>query len=169
MKHFTFAHFGDLDLNNLQEKYEINIDLHGTNIKIDLNFKEKTIDLNKASLIQNFISNIDNYNIQNKVLIQKSYDYQNDSVVKEYIEFHLEELDREILGEFIDFDNTNVNPAKQLLNQLKLVRVGLYPDGKYNSTNFAVYDYTIDRKITDQIIVINTDENNNLEEITWES
>lgn len=52
---------------------------------------------------------------------------------------------------------------------MKLVRIGLYPDGKYGSDNFAVFDYTINQDLTNQLIVVNTDENGVFEHISWES
>lgn len=59
---------------------------------------------------------------------------------------------------------------------MKLERIGLYPNRAYEES-FAVFDYTLEgniyidgrRTIIDQIIAIKTDENGNLEHITWES
>ena len=53
-----------------------------------------------------------------------------------------------------------------LLKKLHLVRVGLYPDSK---DQFAIFDYSIGKELTNYLVVINTDENGNLEYMTMES
>lgn len=42
-------------------------------------------------------------------------------------------------------------------------------DGKYGTPHFAVFDYTVGRDITDQLIVVNTDAGGNLDFLSWES
>lgn len=42
-------------------------------------------------------------------------------------------------------------------------------DGKYGTPHFAVFDYTVGRDITDQLIVVNTDAGGNLDLLSWES
>ncbi|WP_433815939.1 DUF2004 domain-containing protein [Flavobacterium johnsoniae] len=169
MKKFSFTHFGEIDINNLEEYYDISIELNSEEIKLDLNFSENTIDLDAATIINNFIANIHNYDLENKITIEKEYNNKEASSVKDYIKYHIEELDKNVLSKFIDFDNKSVEPEKQLLKKLKLIRVGLYPDVADESENFAVFDYTIDSEITDELIVVNSDKNNTFGNVTWES
>lgn len=164
MTNFTFPYFGEIDLNNLQEDYETKIRIN--NVEVDLHFENNSINIAKAQTIKNVLENLTDFDIQNKTYIENDYHDEENSTVKEYLEFHLEELDNKILAEFIDFEDQNSNPEKQLLKKLKLASIGFYPD---DSDNFAVFDYTIDKKITNYLIVVNTDENNNLDDITWES
>ncbi|KAF2330460.1 DUF2004 domain-containing protein [Flavobacterium ginsenosidimutans] len=169
MKTFSFIHFGEIDINNLEEYYDISIELNSQDIEIDLNFSESKINLDVASIINNFIANIHNYDLQNKITIEKEYNNEEASPVKDYIKYHVEELDKNVLSKFIDFDNKAVEPEKQLLKKLKLIRVGLYPDETDESENFAVFDYTIDSEITDELIVVNTNKNNVFDNVAWES
>jgi hypothetical protein len=39
-----------------------------------------------------------------------------------------------------------------------LIRIGLYPDGKYGTEYFGVFDYSIeiDGKMSDQLLVVKT-------------
>ena len=55
---------------------------------------------------------------------------------------------------------------KLLLKKLHLVRVGLYPDSE---EQFAIFDYSIGKDLTNYLVVINTDENGNLDYMTMES
>lgn len=55
------------------------------------------------------------------------------------------------------------------LKKLKLGRIGFYPDGKYGTESFAVFDYIVDRELSNQIIVVNIDKKGNLINLAWES
>lgn len=169
MKNFTFMHFGEIDINNLEEYYDISIELNSEKIEIDLNFSENSINPDIANVINNFIDNIHNYDLENKIAIEKEYNNEEPSPVKDYIKYHVEELDKNILSKFIDFNNKTVEPEMQLLKKLRLIRVGLYPDELGESENFAVFDYTIDSEITDELIVVNTNKNNVFDHVSWES
>jgi hypothetical protein len=70
----------------------------------------------------------------------------------------------------IDKDN-NLPQELQLLNKLRLIRVGLYPDGKYGTDHFATFDYSIDidGEPCNYLLVVNTNEKGDLDHITWES
>jgi hypothetical protein len=169
MTEYTLPHFGQINLTSLDEYYEVEIEFNGNEIKIDLNFENKTIDQPKMDIVKSFIENIDKFDKQNRICINNDYNDEEGDVVKEYITFHIEELDKEELSGLIDFENKTIEPEKQLLNNLKLVRVGLYPDGKYGSSDFGVFDYTIGREISDELIVVNTNESGELDHLSWES
>lgn len=70
-----------------------------------------------------------------------------------------------------------MTPEKQLLEKLALERVGLYPNVKYETKYFAVFDYTFEgnafidgrRTMTNQILVVKTDSKGNLDHLAWES
>ena len=53
-----------------------------------------------------------------------------------------------------------------MINALRLVRIGLYPD---SDQQFATFDYSIGQELTDYLAVINTDEKGNLVDMTMES
>jgi hypothetical protein len=79
-----------------------------------------------------------------------------------YLAHHVAELRRHYFGtaepEAIGLD--------QLLAALKLVRIGLYPESKDAA---AVFDYTIDRRATDYLLVANFNMAGKLLDITMES
>ena len=100
----------------------------------------------------------------NKAQIDK--DYSENGEVKEFIVFHIEEMEDELLELNI---SDEINKEAQFLSKMKLVRIGLYPDGKYGSNYFAVFDYTVSRDLTNQIIAVKTNENGVFDHISWES
>lgn len=166
MAEYTLPHFGNLSTENLKDYYDIDIDFNGTQIQIDLNFENDTIDTLTMDKIKNFIENIDKFDKLNKNYILNDYNDEDGETVKLYLEHHLEEVGKEELSTLINFDDTITEPEKQLLEKLKLVRVGIYP---HDEENFAIFDYSIGREITQYLVVINTDENGELEYMTMES
>lgn len=166
MTDYTLPHFGKLATENLEEYYDVNIELDGNEIQIDLNFDSKTIDTITMDKVKNFIENIEKYDKLNKTYILNDYNDEDGDTVKSYLEHHLEEVEKEELSSLINFDDKTTEPELQLLKKLKLIRIGLYPD---NEDNFAIFDYSIGEEITNYLVVINTDEQGQLDYMTMES
>lgn len=177
MTNYLLPPFGQINLTSLNEEYDGVLELDGYIINLDINFDKTTIDESAMDIIRHFIENIPNFDKQNVVSIANDFSDENGETVKEFIDFHIEELEKDKLSQLVNYENTEVSVEKQLLNKLKLERVGLYPDGKYDNDYFAVFDYTFEgnvyidsrRTITDQIIVVKTDHKGNLYHLCWES
>ena len=177
MTEYLLPPFGQINLTSLNEDYNAKIELDNTEISIDINFGKTTIEKAEMDNIKNFIEDIARFDKQNKGYIDKDFNDENGDTIKEYIDFHIAEFEKDELAQLIDYDNKEIAPEKQLLNKLRLERVGLYPDGKYDTNYFAVFDYTFEgnvyidgrRTITDQIIVVKTDNKGNLDHLSWES
>jgi len=166
MAEYALPYFGNLPTENLEEYYNVDIELNGNEIQVDLNFENQTVDILILNKIKNFIEKLEKFDKLNKTYILNDYNDENGDTVKFYLEHHLEELDKEELTKLVNFDDTVTEPEQQLLSKLKLVRVGLYPD---NEDNFAIFDYSIGKDITNYLVVINTDENGQLDYMTMES
>lgn len=167
MTDYLLPYFGLINPDNLNEDYRTSIEWNGREIRMDINFGKTTIDRSAMEVIKHFLENIENYDQQNKTFIDKDYADKNGDTVKEFVTEHVEEYGDEFLEELnIDLEG---DKEKQFMAMLHLTRVGLYPDKKYNSSYYAVFDYTVNKDLTDQIIVVKTDENGNLDHLAWES
>ena len=166
MAEYALPYFGNLPTENLEEYYDVDIELNGNEIQVDLNFENQTVDTLILDKVKNFIEKLEKFDKLNKTYILNDYNDEDGDTVKFYLEHHLEEVDKEELTKLVNFDDTITEPEKQLLSKLKLVRVGLYPD---NEDNFAIFDYSIGKDITNYLVVINTDENGQLDYMTMES
>jgi hypothetical protein len=166
MTKLTLPHFGQIDLTSLKDYYEADVKLSDSEIQVDLNFTDSTIDIQTMELVGKFINDIDKFDKQNKIHIKEDYDNEKGETVNLYLEHHLSEIDESELADLIDFDNEESEPKKQLLSALKLVRVGLYPQAK---RNFAVFDYTIGRELTDYLVVINLNKEGEIQNMEMES
>jgi hypothetical protein len=164
MPKFKVNHFGALDTNNLEEYYEVTIPFEDKSISIDLNFDEDTVSESKLKVVNLFLEQLQQQDSVAKLAIQK--DYKDGNVVAEYIEHHLDVLNSEELNAvFASIDATLSNEDK-VLAVLHLKRVGFYPD---EENQFAVFDYTIDKELTDYLVVVNFRKDGKIDHITMES
>ena len=166
MATIKLPHFGSLDPDSLEEYYDIDIPFNDTEIQIDLNFEQITIDAKRLDVAAKFIGNIRIHDLNNKKYIEKDFNDPGGDTVKFYLEHHLEDLGEEELSGLIDLKSRSSDHIKQLFKKLHLVRVGLYPD---SVDQFAIFDYSIGKELTQYLIVINADENGNIEYMTMES
>ena len=169
-ENYILPYFEQITINNLEDYYSTKFELNNRNIETDLNFENKKIGKNEIEKIEKFLKSIADFDKKNKVYIEKDFNEESGET-SDYINFYLDELDENELSRIIDIENINTSKNIQLLNKLKLIRVGLYPDGKYGAEYFATFDYSIDidGEPCNQLLVVNTDENGNLDHITWES
>lgn len=162
-------YFGEIDATNLEECYESEIKLNNTDVEIDIWFEEEDkIDETTIKKADLFLDKIISYQqIAQNTLDE---DIKNNNVVKEYLEFHLEELDASELSKFnVDTSDDIEKQMKQLYQKIKLVRVGLYPTYAFGCEEFAVFDFTLSRDITDQLLVVKTSDKGDVLELTTES
>ena len=151
---------------NLEEYYDVEINFNGHEIQIDLNFENKSINTERLDLVKEFIENISAYDTKNKKYIEQDYSNEDCDTVRTYVEHYIESFDKDELSEFIDFDNKTLTPEIQLMNSLRLVRIGFYPDSE---ENFATFDYSINPEIADQLVVIFMGSTGEMNYMTMES
>ena len=166
MATIKLPYFENIDSESLNEYYDVDIDFNNSEVQVDLNFENSSIDIKRLEVAKQFIDNIRIHDLNNKKYIQKDFDDKNGDTVKFYIENHLEELASDDLDNLIGTNSKSADKPGRLLNKLHLVRVGLYPDSE---DQFAIFDYSIGKELTNYLVVINTDENGNLDYMTMES
>ena len=166
MATYSLPHFSELDTNNVEEYYDVEIEFNGHGIQIDLNFENKIIDTKRLEIAKEFIMNIAEYDRKNKELIEEDYANEDCDTVKTYVEHYLEYFDKEELANFIDTENESISAETQHMKSLRLVRMGLYPD---SDDNFATFDYSIDPDTTDHLVVIFTHSSGEMNYMTMES
>ena len=166
MAKYTLPHFGEIDTSNLEEYYDADIEFKGNDVSIDLNFDDKSIDTKHLDKVKKIIKDLATYDKQNTKYIEQDYKDEDADTVRTYIEHHLDEIDEEELLEVIDLSDKNDKKEIQLMKALHLVRVGFYP---HNEDYFVTFDYSLDRDLTNYLVVINTDANGKLVYMTMES
>lgn len=169
---YMLPYFGPINLADLKEYYHTKIAFpdHDYVIGLDLNFKNKQLESAMADDIANFLSSLEELDKQNHLAIEKDFTDQVGETFG-YIQFLLEELEEKEINKIVGKNIDITNIEKQLLQKLRLVHVKLYPDGKYGSDYFAIFDYSvdIDGQPCNQVLVIKTGKEGTPLEIDWES
>jgi hypothetical protein len=163
---YILPYFGQIDIGNLEEYYDVDIELGLGKIQIDLNFENKIIESKRLDKVKEFIEKLNALHLNNLKYIEQDYNNEQCDTVRTYVDYHMEEFNQEELSGLVDLKNPTITAKEQLVQKLRLVRLGLYPDSE---KRFATFDYSIGKDLTDQLVVINTDENGVLDYMTMES
>lgn len=166
MEKYQLSIFGEIDLENLADYYEGELEYDNRNISLDLNFESSSTDEELMEIIQKFIQNISKYDAKNRNYIEEDFYNKDGETIKEYCDFHINEIGKEKLKEVIVSDTSSKNFSEQIMKNLKLIRIGIYPE---NDDNFAVFDYTFNKDLTNYVIAISTDVQGQLDYMSMES
>ena len=155
-------YFKNVDFNS--DYLETTIEFQNREIQLDINTDAVLGENNWVKEYEEYISKLETF--KEKIDKEIIKDFENDGVTKEWVDYHSEELMESIEENgTLDSCDKNLPVDRQILSALKLNRIGIYP--KYE--DYAVWDYILDDEISDQILVIVTDKNGEIVDITWES
>jgi hypothetical protein len=162
-------YFGEINSAQLQEYYHTTAVMKGLTVTLGLNFQHKTVILETIRTIQDFLNNLVRWDGYNHTALEQ--DFAADSETADYIAFYFDEFDEAVLSALLPAMTSPDARAFRLLKELKSIRVGLYPDGKYGAEQFATFDYSIylEGEPCNQLLAVNTDEQGKVDHISWES
>lgn len=163
----TFSYFGEININDLEEYYSVDFEFNNELITIDLNFECKKIEKFRIERIISFLDRINDSDCLNRDYIKNNF--LEEGVASSFINSYLGEFEQDDLLGTVNMSNQNILEDFELLKELKLVRIGFYPDGKYGVNYFAAFDYSIDADGDpyNQLLVVNIGEKGKLCTITW--
>ncbi|MFK7906404.1 MAG: DUF2004 domain-containing protein [Chitinophagales bacterium] len=166
MSKYKLPYFGEIENDSLKEYYCVDTKVDDKEIQIDINFTSEFTDNKNLETIKEFLSKIGEMDKRNIQEYRK--DFQQGGETDDYIQFYIDALSEDELKELINTNEEDENQKRQLLEKLELKRVGLYPD---ETGYFGVFDYSIKLgdEFCNQLLVINTNEKGELDDITWES
>lgn len=172
MAKVQIPYFDEIDMTSVEDYYCVDAQIGQLNVKLDINFPEKTTKKVTVEKIINFIERIEETHKNN--IKEYREDFNSEGETAEHIEFYLEELFEEQLSELVDISQSHKNQKLQMLDRLDLIRVGIYPSEKNEESEhgyFGVFDYSIkfDGEYSNQLLVVNVKLNGNLCNIDWES
>lgn len=159
----NITYFGEVEINSPQETIEGKVIIDKLQIELDLNFYDGRLEYDWVAEYENYIKDLKQHKANVEVAIRS--DYKDGGDVKEYVDFHLEELGASIIDKVLAGTDASKSKEERLLTALKLVRIGFYPGDE----NYAVWDYTISREIADMLVVVNTDNTGKINYVTWEN
>lgn len=156
--------FNELDSDLLADYYEADIDLGLKKLFLDINFDETSIESDRLLILKNYLDDLTG--IIDIAENEIRNDFNNGEEVKEFLTFHIEELDQNELADLLKEADQNLSMEQQILSTLKLKRIGFYPD---EEENFAVLDFTLNEDLSQYILVVNMTDNKAVNYITMES
>ncbi|WP_442590744.1 DUF2004 domain-containing protein [Pedobacter sp. AW31-3R] len=157
------CYFEELKPNELEEYYSIDIEFEGRQIKLDLNFDNTSIAESRLLTVNAILEKLPEFVGKLNGFIQDDFKTGND--VQEFLDFHLEEVDEELVP-LLSKTDQSLKKDQQLLSILDLRRIGFYPD---NDEVFTVSDFGIDKEISQYVLVVNTTQDQEFHYITMES
>lgn len=155
-------YFKNVDFNT--DYLETTIEFQNREIELDIN---TDVVLGKDSWVKEYEEYISKLEVfKEKIDKEIVEDFENDGITKEWVDFHLEELGEAIEEErLLERCDKKLSLGRQVLSIIKLRRIGIYPEYE----DYAIWDYILDDEISDEILVIVTDKNGEIVDITWES
>ena len=166
-KEYTLPYFGQLDLTDLSDYYDIEIEFGGRPVQLDLNFDGGKPAFDKLAAVKTFLEHLPQQDQRNREYMRADYEaITEEDSLKFYLNFHLEEIGEEQLIGLVGAGDETLPVEEQLLDKIVLVRVGFYPD---EDGYFAICDYSFGREITNYLVVISVDEHGELLDMTVES
>jgi hypothetical protein len=164
MKNHLLPYFSEIDLNSEEDYYKVDIDFEDHNIQLDINIESTPTSIAKLEIVKSIIENLAIYNDKSKKAI--TTDFKKGGDVRDYIEHHIEDIDNDELEAILKDHDKSLPVDEQLLSLMHLKRIGFYLD---DEEQYAIFDYTIGREITQYVIVVKFDNNGNIEYLTMES
>lgn len=158
--------FAEIELTKLIDYYDWTLKYGEGKLNIDLNFETETSSQSELKQIIEFVNKIPEFDNQNQNYIKADFE-QAVSMTSDYLNFYLEELNENELAGIIDLKSRNKSRSSLLMEKLKLIRVGIYPQASY----FGTFDYSIDidGEPCNQLLVLQINRDGSLNYITWES
>lgn len=157
-------YFGPIDTTAVNDYYSLQVKVGKHTVELDINFKQKSIDQTRLTLLLDFLKDIETVIADSWSAIKRNF--ENGSEVAEYINFHLEELDDPTLKALLSKADKLLPIDEQILSVIKINRIGFYPESK---NIFAIVDFNLDFKISDYILVVVMNDDKTLNYITMES
>jgi hypothetical protein len=165
MAKLATRYFGEIDLDRLEEWYDTEIELHKNTVEISITVSTKVkVDTANIQAVDDFIDELKSDERHIRQIIY--HDFKKGGETKTYIDLQVDGLEKEDIADLIEGADKSLNDKEKLLSVLHLLRIIFYPEQEDNT--FAVLDYTIDKELTDDLLVfvINKD---NSSKITIES
>lgn len=167
MSEYQILHFGSVNATDVDERYDATIELNGRTVTLDLHFDNPEVAPGLDATINQFLEKAISYDTTNRAAIKEDFDSDGDAL--EFVRFLLDEIRPRELKQLLGNQEEVKSVPLQLLNQLQLIRIGIYADDENGF--FAIYDYTVfihDRPIN-QVLAISVDEHGSELDISWES
>lgn len=110
------TYFGEVEINSPQETTEGSVTIDNHQIELDLNFYDGVPEYDWVAEYENYIKDLEQHKADVEAAIRA--DYEDGGDVKEYVDFHLEELDTSIIDKVLVGTDASKSKEERLLTAL---------------------------------------------------
>jgi hypothetical protein len=166
MNKYISKHFGEMDLDAVEECYEGEIEYKEKTITLDLYIMAaKQIEAGYIRAVDDFLDHLSLHEAAIRSALKK--DLKVGGFTRSYVDIMLEELDEDEINDLLAGADQKLKKKEQLLSLIYLHRIGFYPEKEDES--LAVFDYTLNEDLTDELLVVNISKDKQIKWITVES
>ncbi len=162
-ENLSLPYFGEITIEPTRD-YDTEIKLADYSIASDLNFYEEVVNKTTLTEVELILNDLPTFIDKSKEILIA--DYYKGGAVKEYIEHHLEVMEKAELEQLLKNTDKEEETEKQLLSIMKVVRIGFYPD---EDSHYAVFDFSIGTDETDYRITIRYNNTENFDSLEFVS
>lgn len=142
-----------------QNEWEFTIEWSSRTVRVDITFDGATMNPSALDSLAQFVTDIAGFD----ELARQSMRQDFHSLIGDYLDFDgAGDLLQEVFG---TEDNKSID-AEMFLTPMHLVRIGLYPD---EPDTYAVFDYTLGKELTDNLVAVKFDDRRKVATIAVES
>ena len=161
---FQLPYFGTLDPKELEERYEVDTEMSGQALSLDVNFDEETISSAKLDLLRLRLETLPALLERARAAVKESFEQGGDAT--EYIANHVDLITAPELQEALKAVDGALPAEERLFSVVHPVRIGLYPE---DEEHYFTFDFSISRKLTQYLIVVLFNVDEKFQYITTES
>ncbi len=160
MNMYSAKYFGEIDLNNPNEWYETELEVNDKKVEILFTVSSvcKSIDKEAIQQIETYLDNLQDNESYVRSCMQENFKQKGN--VMEYINFFIEEFDKEDIADLIKGIDKKLSKKEKLLSILVLLQIVFYPER--DDETFAILDYTVSEELTDELIAVKLYKDNSI-------
>src|SRR5262249_36842477 len=140
---FLLPYFGAVDPKAIDEYYDVDIELDGCELSLDLNFDEEAVSTAKLEKLRVRLENLPAVLEKARTAVNESFKAGGD--VLEYLTHHADLITAPELQEALSAVDGSLSAEERLFSLVHPVRIGLYPE---DEEHYFTFDFSIGEEVT---------------------
>ena len=167
MPTFDIPVVGPVDFPNDTNGYwQFELPMRGGDVSVDIDADDGAFTRSMLEEIRDFIADAVRFDEISRDALAAEFNEKPEGTVGTYLSHHAEELSEKELLRIFGITDPDDLDIQHLLDALQLERIGLYPGSE---DMVAVFDYVLDREVTDYILAVEFNAEGELLRISMDS
>ena len=161
---YSLPYFGTVDPEALNEYYDVQTEMAGQQLTVDINFDESSIAIEKLDQLRIRLETLPALLGHASDAVRESFRREQDA--RKYIDQHMDLIDSPELRKGLRAADATLSSEEKLFALVRPLRIGLYPE---DEESYFVFDFSLSRELTDYLIVVVMSVDEKLRYVTTES